>query len=228
MKNIIIAIFTTCLLCTGCVNENISNISQKDQNLKDLYCLAKEVGCDVKIKLSEEFNQPISKEQFDMYRSLFENISKLDGYTFHLSSDAPKSRVFESFSYSGDVTYEGRWFSAGVFWQKDNQTGEIKDVVAGLGGRIYDTTGGDIILYTMTNWGQTINEISNGIISLTLKADYTIATYPRLNGSDSIDISRGPLSEIVSKVGSAGQVDTEGMTGSFTAYSAGPGSWSFV
>ena len=69
----------------------------------------------------------------------------------------------------------------------------------------------------MTNWGQTINEISNGIISLTLKADYTIATYPRLNGSDSIDISRGPLSEIVSKVGSAGQVDTEGMTGSFTA-----------
>lgn len=118
MKNIIIAIFTTCLLCTGCVNENISNISQKDQNLKDLYCLAKEVGCDVKIKLSEEFNQPISKEQFDMYRSLFENISKLDGYTFHLSSDAPKSRVFESFSYSGDVNMKDVGFRQVYFGRK--------------------------------------------------------------------------------------------------------------
>lgn len=227
MKNIIFysCFFITCLLGTGCVDENISNVSQKEQNMEVLYSLAKEVGCDAEIKLSEEFNQPLSKEQIGMYRYLFENISKLDGYTFNLTSGTPMSRVYDSFSYSGSATYEGRSFSATVFWQKDNQTGEIREIVAGIGGRIYDTTGGDIILYTMTNWGQTVDNISAGIISLTLKADYTVATYPRLNGSDSIDTSRGPLSEIISKVGVAGQINTEIMTGNFTVHSAGPGSW---
>lgn len=213
------------LLCfSACSNEETPQISQKELNLLKLQSIAKEMGCNVSIKLFDDLALPLTKEQIDLHRQIFANISNLNGSTFDLK---PKnsSRAYESFSYYGGATYEGRTFTAAAYWQKDNQTKDITEVVAGLGGRIFDTSGDNIILYTMTHWGQTLDGIHNETIYLTLRADYTVATYPRINSSDTIDISRGPLSEIVSKVGASGQVDTKAMNGSFTIHSAGPGSW---
>lgn len=209
----------------ACSNEEIPQVSQKEQNLLILQSIAKEVGVNVEIKLSDNFNLPLSEEQIKVHRHIFQEIFDLNGTSFDLKPNISSSRAYESFSYHGAATYEGRTFTAATYWQKDNQTGHIMEVIAGLGGRIFDTTGGNIVLYTMTHWGQTLDGINNETIYLTLKADYTVATYPRINSSDTIDISRGPLSEIVSKVGASGQVDTRAMSGTFTVHSAGSGSW---
>ena len=56
----------------ACSNEEIPQVSQKEQNLLILQSIAKEVGVNVEIKLSDNFNLPLSEEQIKVHRHIFQ------------------------------------------------------------------------------------------------------------------------------------------------------------
>lgn len=75
----------------------------------------------------------------------------------------------------------------------------------------------------MIHMGQTIDFVNNDIISLTLKANYIVSVYT-LNGNGKPDYDN-LLSRVTSKVIAYGSVYMNENYGSFTATSAGEGSW---
>lgn len=182
------------------------------------------MGCNVEIELFNHYaTEPLEARVIDNYKKIFEQIAELNEVQIELS-DKVNSRTFEPFFYHGAVSYESHAFDLSVYWKKDNITGEIIDIYGGIGGENVSTYNPyDATVYEMIYMGQTIDFVNNNIISLTLKANYVVSVYC-LDGNGQPDHD-SLLSSVTSKVVVSGSVYMNANYGSFTATSAGEGSW---
>lgn len=220
-EHLLLLIIITSICWSGCSNQDEVQISFQEQNLLKLQTIAKEVGANVQIELfNEHTRRPLTNLEIRLYKNEFEKVVALNNYKIELSLIQSYSRAIESYSHYGGVEYDGHIFDLTIFWKIDNETGEIFDILGGLGGEkkdFYDPY--DYTIREMIQREQTINYANNEQISISLKADYVVSVYTPTSTGDHLS------SRITSKVTAAGIVYIKSNTSSFTMHSSGEGSW---
>lgn len=220
MKKCITYVFILFLL-TGCSKEE--SVIEISDRLTELQALAERNGCNVSIEILDDNirKKPLTEDEKNEYNILFSQMAKLNGLTFPLEPRQINvdTRATESRSYYKEVSYKGQSYTISVYWQEDNQTGEISNVEAGIGGT--KISGGT--RYMMSFVRDYIIHANESEISVEIKANHFIETFPIINGK--LDISRGPVTSIKSKVFVEGKVWPQQMYGEFTIRFVGDGIW---
>ena len=213
----LLCLFSVCL--SGCENDLKVDISQKEQNIELLRPIADSMGCNVEIELfNRQATEPLTALDIEKFKAKFKEIAAMDGMRIELRPMEVNSRVAESFSYSGTAEYDGHNFNVTVFWKKDSDTGEIFDIIGGMGGTATDDYNSyDYIVHEMVHMGQTLHASDNYTISITLKSDYIVTEYSYMYNA--------VMNRIRCKVAAGGNVYVTQNRGWFTVHSAGEGSW---
>lgn len=219
------------LFCfTACSNDETPQVSQKELNLNLIQSIAKDMGVQVDVELYDrQAIYPLTKADIEYFKETFKQIAELDGQTVNLNINNTNSRVAEGFSYFGSALFNGHSFNVSVYWKKDNQTGEIFDIVGGMAGYAESDINDyqDVYFKTcceMFHMGQTIHHANGTEISISLHSDYvaTQKCYSNLLP----DIGDGfTMNTTRCKVTAYGNVRFQGNTGSFVVNVAGSGSW---
>ena len=216
------------LLCfSACSNEEIPQVTQKELNLNLIQSIAKEMGVQVDVELYDrQAIYPLTKADIEHFKKTFKQIAELDGQTVDFNTNNTYSRVAEGFSYSGTAPFNGHSFNVAVYWKKDNQTGEVFDIVGGMAGyaetepHVYPGAT-FVTCCEMFHMGQTIHHANGSEICISLHSDY-IATQKCYNG---LPGNGNVMNTTRCKVTAYGTVHFQGNTDSFVVHVAGSGSW---
>ena len=189
-------------LLTGCLKEE--SVFETSDRLAELQAIAERNGCDVAIEIvdSNIRKTPLTEDEKKEYNVLFSEMAKMNGLTFILEPRQVDvdTRAFISHSYSKEVGYKGQFYKVSVYWRENNETRGIFDVQAGIGGtRISGGT-----RYTVNYVRHNVVHANGDEISVEIKANHIVETFPIVNGG--LDISRGPMTSIKSKIFVEGKV----------------------
>ncbi len=218
-KHLIYTVFLCSYVLTGCSNEDY--LIENPNRLKELQKIARRNECNVTVNIMNDSikNTPLNKEEKTKYNNLFAQMAKLNNLTFSLTPQQQKTRAIDSHSYYKELNYNGQYYTVAIYWKEDNETKNIFDIEAGIGG--VKVIGGD--RYTVNYVRHNIINANEHEISVEIKANHTIDTFPIVNGN--IDYSRGSLMSITSKIFAEGKVYPKSMDGEFTIRFVGNGSW---
>lgn len=225
-------IFFFSFICVACSQTDLDQSKNyDDSNIESIRKIALKYGfTDIEVRINHSKEELLTKEELDSFEAYYRILKEINNKNIKLKKLTSNSisRVLESSSYHGGVSYEGHSYRVAVYWMKDNETGEICNIEGGMGGSSldtypYPTEVANGIVYELVYQGKTIYGAGGGIIDLTLRGDYILKRYHLIGNK--IDFDRGPYYSTISRVAASGRVNTNTLEGGFTMHYSGPGSW---